>query len=66
MQVSQQAQDHEPIGDKEHSAYGEDYVWTCTCGRSGGYIYNQSKAEHKAQSHEQYCNGETTVKTIYE
>jgi len=58
------ADDHEPIGNPEHVAYGKDYYWTCTCGRRASHFTTEDTAHHEAEEHERYCmdNGTTTVK----
>ena len=62
MKVTQAAVNHDPVGDPEHSAYGEDYYWKCSCGQSSSTLTTKSKAEYRAKQHENYCTGEATVK----
>jgi len=61
--TTQTAKEHSPTGDPDHVAHGSDYYWTCTCGASARFLTSQSKAEHKAGHHEQYCrhDGDVTV-----
>jgi len=64
MQLTEDARKHEPTGDPEHIAYGQDYTWSCSCGRTSEFIYSQKKAERNAEAHERYCGGETVVDVI--
>lgn len=57
---------HEPTGDPEHVAYGQDYRWTCDCGASSSFLAGADETRRRAERHEQYCpqDGTATVEVI--
>jgi len=62
--LTSDAEDYEPTGDPEHTAYGKDFVLFCTCGYECRFIVGKSKAESLAAYHEKHCEGETTVDVV--
>ena len=64
MEITEAAQKHEPFGDTDHVAYGKDFHWTCSCGSSSAFMTTRQVAESRANAHERYCTGETTVKVV--
>jgi len=66
--LTTQAKTYEPHGDPDHVAYGADFTWSCTCGKSSAFVTTKRKAEHRAESHEDYCmhDGTVTVDVIYD
>lgn len=66
MKLTQAAREYKPTGDPDHVAYGANYTWECSCGRSGRFLTVESKAKNQAHQHEQNCweNGETTVDVV--
>jgi len=58
------ATDYEPTGDPEHVAYGADFVYTCTCGKTSPFITTKAKQMHRAKKHERYCDGTTEVDVV--
>lgn len=61
VRLTDAARDYEPTGDSDHVAFGADFVWTCTCGASSAFLTTRRKQEARAQSHADYCDGETVV-----
>jgi len=62
--LTQQAQAYEPTGDPDHVAYGKDFHWRCSCGKTSNFFTSESRAVTRAQSHEDYCDGTTTVDVL--
>lgn len=60
-EITTQAEQHEPTGDSEHVAYGKNYYYRCSCGHTSRFLTTQNKATYRAEQHEEYCDGETTV-----
>jgi len=58
------AKQYEPTGDSGHVSYGKDFIYTCTCGKTSPFITTKEKQTFRAESHEKYCNGTTTVDTV--
>lgn len=63
VDTTTEAAEHEPSGDPSHAAYGQDYVWSCTCGTSAAFLAERDVAERRGEKHERYCpeDGTTTV-----
>jgi hypothetical protein len=61
VETTDAADAHEPTGDPEHVAFGSNYYWTCTCGRSAPFMTTQRKAMSRGSEHERHCTGEATV-----
>lgn len=64
VRLTDAARNYEPIGDPEHVAYGADFVWTCSCGASSRFATTERKQIVRAQSHTDYCDGETVVDVL--
>jgi len=64
-QLTTQAEQYEPTGDPDHVAYGQDFIWSCSCGQSGNFVTSKNRATGRAEQHEQYCSGHTTVDTVW-
>jgi hypothetical protein len=61
VSVTDEAQSHEPIGDPDHVAYGQDFVWRCSCGQSSAFLAGLDKQTYRAEQHSRYCDGATCV-----
>jgi hypothetical protein len=61
VSVSVAAQNHEPTGDPDHVAYGQDFVWRCSCGQSSAFLARLDKQTYRAEQHSRYCDGRTRV-----
>lgn len=59
--VTDDAKAHEPTGDPDHAAFGENYYWTCTCGHSARFFTTQRKAVSRGAEHERNCTGDVSV-----
>ncbi len=64
MQLTDDAEEYSPTGDPNHVDYGQDFVWSCTCGQTSAFVTGKEKAIRRAKAHEQHCDGETTVDVI--
>jgi len=64
VSTTKAAKNYTATGDPDHVAYGADFHWTCTCGRSAGFATTKRKATLRAKHHEQYCNGDVEVDTL--
>lgn len=62
---TQAAKAYEPIGDPDHVSYGEDFVWSCSCGKSCAFVTSEKKAEYRAENHEENCRGTVTIDTTH-
>ena len=66
MNLTDAAEDYDPTGDSDHIAYGADFVWRCSCGRTSGTSTIEPRARHRAEAHEEYCmkRGDVTLDVI--
>jgi len=60
-ETTTRADAHTPTGDPEHVAYGQDYYWSCSCGRSAAFLTDEQTAESRGEKHERYCMDGGTV-----
>jgi len=61
VSVTDAAQQHQPTGDPDHVAYGQDFYWTCSCGQSSAFLGSLDKQMFRAEQHNEYCDGATRV-----
>jgi len=60
-ETTTRAEEHSSTGDPNHVAYGQDYYWSCTCGRSAAFLTGEETARSKGENHERYCISDGTV-----
>jgi len=66
VDVSDTAAQHDPSGDEEHIAHGQDYYFACSCGTTSMFRTDASSARQRGAAHETYCDGDVTIRVSHE